>query len=231
MITLGITGTDTGVGKTVVACAIAAACVARGLRVGVMKPVESGVSEQADSDAARLARAAGFESAGPDVSPYSFAAALAPHVAARAAGASIDISRLEASYGRVQRGCDVVVVEGAGGLLSPLTSDLAFDTLFARWKARLVVVAADRLGVLNHVRLTVAAAGATGLSVQAIVLNAVEPGVRDASAGTNLEVLRELLPAVPVVPFPWLADVNDLNAIAAAGAGLLTVLGVPSKDT
>jgi dethiobiotin synthetase len=122
-----------------------------------------------------------------------------------------------------------VVVEGAGGLLSPLTSDLAFDTLFARWKARLVVVAADRLGVLNHARLTAAAAGAAGLSVQAIVLNAVDPGILDASAGTNLEVLRELLPAVPVAHFPWLADVNDLNALAAAGAGLLTTLGVANE--
>ena len=154
-------------------------------------------------------------------------------MAARAAGVSIDISRLDSAFGRVQRDREVVVVEGAGGLLTPLTTDLAFDTLFARWKARLVIVAADRLGVLNHVRLTVAAAGAAGLRVQAIVLNAVDPGLRDGSAGTNLDVVRELLPAVPVVPFLWLPDVHDTHALAAAAerAGVLAVLGVENEET
>jgi dethiobiotin synthetase len=232
MITFAVTGTDTGVGKTVVSCAVIAACVARGLRVGVMKPVETGVTDSSQGDSAKLARAAGYDGPGPDVAPYSFAAALAPHVAARAAGVTIDPGRLDAAFGRVQRGCDLVVVEGAGGLLTPLTTDLAFDALFARWQARLVIVAADRLGVLNHVRLTVAAAGDAGLRVQAIVLNAVDPGYRDGSADTNLDVLRELLPAVAVAPFSWLPDVHDTHALAAAAerAGLLAVLDVDNEE-
>jgi dethiobiotin synthetase len=181
-----------------------------------------------ESDAALLAMAAGDPDVARGVAPYAFPAPLAPMVAARRAAATLDLSRLDAAFGAARAGRDVVVVEGAGGLLVPITPDLAFDGLFARWSLGLLIVAPDRLGVINHARLTVLAAERAGLAVTAIVLNAVDPALRDASTGANLPVLSELLPTVPVVEFPRMADARDYKALGAAAdrVGLLRLLGI-----
>lgn len=229
MIQLAVTGTDTGVGKTVVACALAAACAQRGLQVGVLKPVETGVEPGTDAtDADRLAAAAGTADPADVVAPYRFAAPLAPMVAARREAATVELSRLDSAFEVVSAGRDVVIVEGAGGLLVPITPELAFDSLFARWRLGVVVVAPDRLGVINQVRLTVLGAGRARLVVKAIVLNAVDPALRDASTGANLPVLTELLPSIPVVEFPRLGDVRDNRALTATAerAGLLDASGI-----
>ena len=228
MIAIGVTGTGTGVGKTVVACAVAAAAVQRGLAVGVLKPVETGVeNDAADSDASRLIAVSSSGDPRSVVAPYVLQAPLAPMVAARRAAGSIDPARLDASFETVGRARDVVIVEGAGGLLVPITPELAYDTLFLRWNLGVVIVGPDRLGVINHARLTVAAAQRAGLSVGALVLNAVPPGRHDASTGANFSVLAELMPGVPVVEFPWLPDANDGQTLAAAAerAGLPALLG------
>ncbi len=163
MIRLGVTGTDTGVGKTVIASALVALLRARGLRVAAMKPIETGVVPGAPSDAARLRTAAGGEDPPGDVCPISYAEPLAPLVAATRAGRPVDLSVLDAAFARLAAGRDAIIVEGAGGLRVPLTQQVSFAELFARWRLGVVIVAANRLGAINHVLLTVDAARAAQL--------------------------------------------------------------------
>ena len=229
---LAVTGTDTGVGKTLVACALAAALRVRRLAVAVMKPVETGVAERhAGTDAERLRRAAGSAHASDDVCPVTYAEPLAPLVAAERAGRPVDWAAVEAARRRLESGADAFVVEGAGGLLVPFgrAGDPVTDfaTLAARWGLDLVVVAADRLGVLNHVLLTVREAERRGLRVRLVVLNAMRPTPADAAEVTNLGVLGVLLPRVPVLAFPFVPpDRRDDPAhLATRGAALAERLG------
>jgi len=222
MIRLGVTGTDTGVGKTVVAAGIVALLRARGLRVAGMKPVETGVARgDAASDAALLSGAAGGDDPLDLVCPLVFPDPLAPWIAARRAGVEVDLRTLDRAYQALSQGREAIVVEGAGGLLVPLTRGVRFDGLFRRWGLDLIIVAADRLGVLNHTLLTVEAAKRVGLSVRGVVLN-VGKGHAWGGDASNLTALRELLEGVPVTTFPSVMDPRNLNELADAAerAGL-----------
>lgn len=210
MIRLGVTGTDTGVGKTVVACAVASGLRRRGLRVAAMKPVETGVAaDDPTRDGARLARAAGGTLPLSMLAPLTYPDPVAPLVAARRVGTRVDLALLDHAVRAASNGADALVVEGAGGLLVPIAAGVAFDTLFNRWKLDAVVVAANRLGVINHTRLTLAAARAAGITVSMVVLNDVTAET-DTSAVENARILAEL-ESVPVVELPWLPDAGDLE--------------------
>jgi len=229
MIRLGVTGTDTGVGKTVVACALVAALVRRGLRVAAMKPIESGTTpDDPDRDGARLARAAGDDRPLGILAPVTFIDAVAPLVASRRERRPIDLERLDAAMRETSRDRDVLVVEGAGGLLVPLTERVSFDTLFARWTLDLIVVAANRLGVINQVRLTLAVARAAGLVPRVVVLNMLSTTPPDSSIAENARIIAEL-ERVPVCELPWLPRLDDLEhaADAAEHSGLVE-LSAPS---
>ncbi|HZS62246.1 MAG TPA: dethiobiotin synthase [Gemmatimonadaceae bacterium] len=203
MIRYGITGTDTGVGKTVVACALIAALRDRGLSVAAMKPVETGVDNNEPSDARRLWDAAGGHDSLDDVCPERFDEPLAPWVAARRAGRPIALSSIEAARTRLETGRDALIVEGAGGLLVPLTDGVAYDTLFRRWGLDCIIVAANRLGAVNHTLLTLRAARAAGLRVRAVVLNTLCPGEMSIAEQTNFDTLRRLVPDATVLSFPY----------------------------
>jgi dethiobiotin synthetase len=229
---LAVTGTDTGVGKTLVTCALVAALDAAGRAPAAMKPVETGITERAaGTDTARLHRAAGGLDAPDDVCPVTYAEPLAPLVAADRAGRPVDWATVEAARARLERRAGAFVVEGAGGLLVPFSRgadgaavDLA--EVARRWALDLVVVAADRLGVLNHALLTVREAERRGLRVRLVVLNAVRPAPADVAEATNLGVLRGLLPRVPVLPFPFVPAerADDLAHLAALAGPLLAAL-------
>lgn len=202
---LFVTGTDTNVGKTHVACWIARALVQRGVRVGVYKPVASGCSDDGDDDASRLWLAAGAWGNRDAVCPQRFLAPLAPHLAARAEGREVDANRLRTGLGYWRQRSDFVIVEGAGGLMSPVTddeyvADLAFDYGYP-----LVIVAPDRLGVINQSLQTLitAATFREGLPVACVALNRL-PGWNlgeDASLRSNLLELRQrsLAPVVALL--------------------------------
>jgi dethiobiotin synthetase len=216
MIRIGVTGTDTGVGKTLVSCALSAALARRGMRICAMKPIETGVTPGDPlRDGARLALAANDARPLAMTAPITFPHPSAPIVAARRAGSFIDLQLLDASVHEASIDHDVLLVEGAGGLLVPITEHLAFDALFARWSLDLVVVAANRLGVINHVRLTLAAARAADLRVRAVVLNQLAALAPDASVADNARVIADV-EHVSIVELPWMADPNDLDALAAA---------------
>jgi dethiobiotin synthetase len=212
MIRFGVTGTDTGVGKTVIACALIAALRDRGLSVAAMKPIETGVDGE-PADARALCDAAGGLDALDDVCPERFDEPLAPWVAARRAGRTIALSTLEAARARLESGRDALVVEGAGGLLVPIADGVAYDTLFRRWGLELIVVAANRLGAINHTLLTVRAAHAAGLKVRAVVLNAVCLDAATVAEQTNLDTVRRFVPEATVLPFPHRGGAGTLGPL------------------
>jgi dethiobiotin synthetase len=233
MIRIGVTGTDTGVGKTVVTCALAAALTRRGLRVAAVKPVESGAAfDDPMRDGYRLRRASGDDRPISITAPLAFPDAVAPLVAARYAGTTIDLDRLDASVRDASKDRDVLLVEGAGGLLVPLTEHVSYDALFARWRLSLVVVATNRLGVINHVRLTIAAARAAGLTTSVVVLNEMTTNPLDPSITDNARTIAEL-ERVPVAELPWMARLDDLDAAAelAERCGLVELVAPGSRAT
>jgi dethiobiotin synthetase len=170
-----ITGTDTGVGKTVAAAAIARLLKDRGMNVGVMKPVTSGCLERdgrlVSEDAELLAWGAGVDQADPDIAPYLLRAPLAPCVAAAMEGTRIDFTLLCQAFDRLANRHDFMVVEGAGGLMAPLAGGLMVADLIARLKLPLLVVARPALGTVNHAVLTCFAAKQLGLTVQGVIIN------------------------------------------------------------
>jgi len=187
---LFITGTDTGVGKTFVACALARALRARGLRVAVLKPVETGVAGEPE-DALRLRAAAEDPAPLDDICPYRLRAPLAPAVAARLEGRAIDVDRLSQDILRRAATADVLLVEGAGGILVPIRDTTTYADLAAQVGLPVLIVGANRLGTINHCALTARAAVAAGLTVRGFVLS--EPAAqREESAATNAETITAL---------------------------------------
>ncbi len=207
---LFVTGTDTDVGKTVVTAALAAALAAAGVRVRALKPVASGVPRgTAGDDAVRIGRAAGHAPA----SAVTLEAPLSPHRAARLAGASLSpaeiLAWIAANHG------DVTLVEGAGGWEVPVTPSYRMSHLACALGWPVLIVAADRLGVLNHALLTTHAVTHAGCVVAGVV---VVDGV--ASDGGNAVDLAELLPDIAVRRFPRISP-DDGAALADAGRAIL----------
>lgn len=182
-----VTGTDTNVGKTYVACALALALRRAGRRVAVAKPVETGVADQ-PNDALRLKEAAGDESSLDDVCPLRFRAPLAPTAAARLERRSIDVDALTAWIETRRRGADVLIVEGAGGLLVPLSGTVTFADLAVRCGLPVLIVAANRLGTVNHTALTARVAMAAHLDVRGFVLSRPTAVVDQSQIGNAYEI-------------------------------------------
>ena len=221
---LGITGTDTGIGKTVVSCALVACARAFGLDVAAMKPLETGMGDRAmhdgtplPSDAERLVEANGGRDPLDVVRPIALPEPLAPMIAAERAGVALDVRLLDAAMRRLGTGRDMLLVEGAGGLLVPITRTFDYLDLFTRWRCELVVVSGNRLGVLNHTLLTVRTALAAGARVRGVVLTALSDRDPSVAEATNYDALVRLLPAgIPVYRMPWVDRWHDVDALATA---------------
>ena len=169
---LFVTATDTEVGKTVVACGLARALAAAGIDVGVAKPVQSGAAaDDPEGDAMLLRAAAEVEDAPDEICPFAFEAPLAPLVAARLEGRSLELDAVAAAVESLAARHDVLLVEGAGGLLVPVGESWTIADLAVRLSLPLVVVARAGLGTVNHTLLTVEAARRRGLQVAGVVLN------------------------------------------------------------
>jgi len=182
-----ITGTDTGVGKTIVTAVLARLLRMRGVNVGVMKPVTSGCREKGgelvSDDALLLCQAAAIpcESA---VMPYLLREPLAPAEAAKIDGVRIEFSRIRESFNRLAGMYDFVLVEGAGGLMVPLAGGFLMADLARELDLPLLVVARPNLGTINHTVLTCFSAQQMGLSVSGVIINDFpqEPGMAEQSA-------------------------------------------------
>jgi len=208
---LFVTGTDTGVGKTLITAGLAAALRGRGIDVGVMKPVETGCPSRRGRlmplDAMMLREASGSRDALHLINPYRFREPLAPIVAAQRSGRRIDIGKIRERFGHLVDRHRAILVEGAGGLMVPITETSSFLDLAALLRLPLLVVIGSRLGALNHARLTVEAALHARLSVVGAILNH-PTGDRSLARKTNLSILRRLLPVLVVAEIPHIADIR-----------------------
>lgn len=210
---LVITGTDTGVGKTVVSAGLAKALVAQGVQTVAIKPVESGTDDLGphEEDGALLARATG--QAAPTRALTRLGAPVAPPVAAELEGVELDDGAWTRAVLEAAMATDLVIVEGAGGLLSPLSWKTTLLDLAAIWGAEALVVAPNRLGVISHTRLTLSALRDAGVPPRAVVLS--ECPAQDESIVSNAESLRRLEPKLPIIELPWLPEPRDASSALA----------------
>ena len=199
-----ITGTDIGVGKTWVACALARALGAAGKSVVAIKPVETGCSGQPNKreDGVRLARATGQSQPGHAI--IRLPDPVAPVLASERASAEIDFDALILKIERFSEGTDVAIIEGAGGLLAPVTWEWNMVDLSRSLGAAALVVAADRLGTINHTLLTLSALELAGVPVAGVVLTT--PERKDESAGINAAAIARLSGIDRVLTLPRLDD-------------------------
>ena len=209
-----ITGTDTGVGKTVVAAGLAMALKARGLKVGVMKPVATGCdgsdSNLVSHDAVFLWEAA--ENEYPALTnPSRFRNPLAPHVAATLEKKEVDLKRIQKSYQELQKHYDFIIVEGVGGLMVPLTKDFFVANLVRDFRLPIVVVARGGLGSINHTLLTVDAALIRGFEIRGIIFNRVSTVNYSLAELTNPKIIHELT-GIPILGS--LPEMEDLSVEA-----------------
>jgi dethiobiotin synthetase len=173
-----VTGTDTGVGKTLVACALVRALAALGERVAVMKPVAAGAEVTAaglrNADALALAASSNVSLPYAQLNPYCFEPAVSPHIAAKEAGIEIDIGTIKHIYDRIAAGADWVVVEGAGGWLAPVSEHRSMADLARELSIPALMVVGLRLGCLNHAQLTRLAIEARGVPFAGWIANCVD---------------------------------------------------------
>ncbi|MBC8007032.1 MAG: dethiobiotin synthase [Prolixibacteraceae bacterium] len=216
-----VTGTDTSVGKTLVASALLRAFALSGLRAVGMKPVATGcradAPDRANEDVASLIAASNVSVPVDLINPYCFEPAVAPHLAAQQAGNFISLAHVRECYLALAAQADRVVVEGAGGLLVPLSAQEDFSDLVRALELSVVLVVGMRLGCLNHALLTAEAIHSRGLPFAGWVANRIDsamPFFED-----NLETLRQRLsaPLIAVMPFAP----NKAQACAVLNLGLL----------
>lgn len=194
---LYVTGTDTGVGKTVAATALVHRLRMAGLRAVGMKPVASGCDPTPEGlrneDALALQAASDPSPAYDDVNPYALALATAPQLAARAMDVRVDLERLHDAHRRLATQADAVVVEGVGGWAAPLDDGLDQVDLVRRFDLPVVMVVGLRLGCLNHARLTARAIEADGVRLVGWIGSSVDPAFAERDAYIGL--LNDALPA------------------------------------
>jgi dethiobiotin synthetase len=192
-----IAGTDTGVGKTRVAARLIRGYVAQGLRVAPMKPVAAGAVRTPrglrNDDALALLAAANLAPPYELVNPYCLELATSPHLAARAAGVSIEPGRVFEAYAALAARADLVLVEGAGGWRAPICDSLSMADIAIALGLPVVLVVGLRLGCLNHALLTAQAIARDGLALQGWYANQLEPGFEPLA--DYLQSLRARLPA------------------------------------
>lgn len=220
-----VTGTDTAVGKTVVACALTRGFKTLGLRVAVMKPVASGSVRTAaglrNPDAVALAQASNVEASYEQVNPYCFEGAVSPHIAAKDVGVCVDTDMIRRGFVALGQSADWVVVEGAGGWLAPISERQTIADLAWALGIPAVMVVGVKLGCLNHAQLTQLAIEARGVSFAGWIANHADPSMERAQE--NLTALERLLgePALAHVPYsPQETSTLALGKAAARLAGV-----------
>lgn len=189
-----VTGTDTGVGKTHVACLLVELLKRQGSRVAVMKPVAAGVeADGLNEDVRKLMAVSNVQADLHDVNPYSFTPPIAPHIAAQHAGRQIDLDVIASAYTRLKHLSDVVVVEGAGGFLVPLCDGVNASAIPEKLGLPIVLVVGMRLGCLNHALLTSEAIAARKLHLIGWIANAIDPTMQ--SLDENIKTLESCINA------------------------------------
>jgi len=206
-----ITGTDTGVGKTIAAVGLMGALQKRGLQVIGMKPIACG-GEQTEQgprneDALALQKAGSIPLSYRQVNPVFFEPPIAPHIAAQEADQPIDIPALVAAFQDLATGVDRVVVEGAGGWLVPLNESEDMASLAQGLELPVILVVGMRLGCLNHTLLTVQSIQSRGLTLAGWVANLIDPDFQQLEA--NIATLEDRVNAPLLARIPWLESASQ----------------------
>ncbi len=211
-----ITGTDTGVGKTVIAGALALLLREHRERVSVFKPVATGCRRDlhlglVNEDTEFLAHCADAAEPLDVINPVRYAGDLAPMVAAEHKKRPIDFDAIDESWNRLCRSTEWIIVEGAGGLLVPIDEKMNMADLAKRFELPLVIVTRPNLGTINHTLLTIEAARARNLKISAVVINGYRPASATLAEETNPEVIGRLAKiSIPlIVPFDARTDTRQ----------------------
>lgn len=207
---LFIAGTDTGVGKTLFAGALARTLVSNGIDCGVMKPIETGCrlkeTRLIPSDGSYLRAAARSREAIELITPYRYRYPLAPYAAVMEEGKEpIELKRILAIYKQLQAAHDFMIVEGVGGLMVPLTAKQNLIDLIRMLKLPVLLVAHSGLGTLNHTLLSLNHGAHQGITFLGVILNRISPE-KPRSEKTNLRILTELCRISILGPFPYSAQ-------------------------
>ncbi|MHC4662823.1 MAG: dethiobiotin synthase [Planctomycetota bacterium] len=200
-----VSGTDTGVGKTVIAAGLAACLKKRGVNVGVMKPITTGVGS---SDAELLVKAAGVRDKKVSVSPYRLKEPLAPHLASALDNVNIDLSWLLQLYQEIAKRHEFMIVEGAGGILVPLKMNFFMADLIKMLELPLLVVSRPTLGTINHTLLTVRYAQTIGIPVRGMVFCYDKDYKRGIAEDTNPGELHKFTGLNIIGELPFLKKLN-----------------------
>ncbi len=204
-----VTGTDTGVGKTAVSCGLAAyLSLRKGYDVGVMKPFESGneaPGQEMTGDAWALKAASGCPDDIRDINPYNFKAPLAPETAAMLENTQVDIARVTSVYTKLCDRHDIVIVEGAGGILVPIRDGCFYSDLISAWQIPVIIVSRLTLGTINHTLLSCHYLRSIGVTVSGVILNDML-GENDIASQTNPGMLEKYLTVPLLGVFPHMPD-------------------------
>lgn len=212
-----ITGTDTDAGKTVVACMLAKSARAAGLRVGVMKPFASGTLE----DTIALREAAGSKASLQAITPVYFKTPAAPWAAARKEKRNIDWKAVDKAFREWKGQCDVLLIEGIGGLLVPITEKFTVADLIRRWRIPAILVSRWGLGTLNHTALSLEVLKSRKIPVAGLIFNQTAPGQIGFVEKTNLEYFRETKAAPVLATVRYQKDGKKRRFSSSAGLSRL----------
>lgn len=208
-----VTGTDTGVGKTVVAAALIKAAGLLGVKACGMKPVETGCTREGDvmlpSDGMFLKEIAHMDETVNHITPCCLEHPLAPMVSAEMEGTTVDLNKIRKAFDKLGRTYQGIIVEGVGGLLVPINRDYFVLDLAREMGLPLVVVARPGLGTINHTLLTVNYALKEGLEVAGIIINCSYQSEGSMAEKTNPQVIEQLSPVPLIGVFPYLDDMSD----------------------
>ena len=211
-----VTGTDTGVGKTLLACALLHAYARQGKRVVGMKPVAAGAvrGDQGwiNDDVTRLRAASNVDAPLALVNPYCFEPPIAPHVAAEQAGVAIDLGHIAQAFAELAAAANVVIVEGVGGFCVPLNRRDDSADLAEHLGLPIILVVGMRLGCLNHALLSAQAIGVRGLRLAGWIANRIDPAMQFAAE--NIIALAERLRAPLLGEIKFAATPDPLGVVA-----------------
>ncbi len=227
MRTFFITGTDTGVGKTFFCAGLAKELYSRKINILCQKWVTSGTGQVSEDllfcyeimgRRDRACRNGSLEA------PYTFSYPASPHLAAQKEGRHIDVTRLMASTDKLSQECDILLIEGVGGLLVPITKSLLLADFVKRFSMPAIVVARAGLGTINHTLLTIEAMKARSIPLAGLVFNDLEPGSDQEIVKDNMEIIKEFCPNVEIFGLiPYKHDLkDDCPAIVKAADFIVT---------
>ncbi len=197
-----VTGTDTGVGKTIISCGLAAVLKEKKIDVGVFKPLLSGISrEHPESDTSLLKQMSQTSLSYEDITPFAFKEPLAPYVAGKLEGKVVNIEEVLQCWERIRERHEYFIVEGAGGISVPLGENFLVSDLIKALQLPIVIVARPNLGTVNHIFLTVQYAKSMGLKIAGIVINGISDHP-DMAEKTNPKLIEKLcdVPILGITP-------------------------------